>query len=44
MGLPLAQSGIRQAGELAANRRHAQRLAILLDGLVLEISPNAVPA
>ena len=44
MGLPLAHSGIRQAGELAADRRHAQRLAMLPDGLILEIRHHAVPA
>ena len=41
---PLADGSVRQAGELAANRRHAQRLAMLPDGLVLEISHHAVPA
>ena len=44
MGLPLADGGIRQASELAADRRHAQRLAVLPDGLVLEIGHHAVPA
>ena len=44
MGLPFAGGGVRQPGELAADRRHAQRLAMLPDGLVLEVGHHAVPA
>ena len=38
-----AQRLIAQPGELAADRRHAQRLAVLANGLVLEIPHHAVP-
>ncbi|WP_158805756.1 hypothetical protein [Acidisoma sp. L85] len=44
MGLPLAGGGLRQAYELPADRRHAQRLAVLADDLVLEVDHHAVPA
>jgi hypothetical protein len=44
MGLTLAGSGLGQPGELAADRRHPQRLAVLTNGLVLEIVHYAVPA
>ena len=44
MALPLADGGIREASELAADRRHAQRLAMLPDRLVLEIGHQALPA
>ena len=44
MGLPLPRRGLGHAGELAADRRHAQRLALLPDSLLLEVSHHAVPA
>jgi hypothetical protein len=43
MGLPFPARGLGQPGELAADRRHAQRLAMLANGLVLEILHHAVP-
>ena len=43
MGLALPGRGLGQTGELAADRRHAQRLAVLANGLVLEIPHHAVP-
>jgi hypothetical protein len=43
MGLTLPGRGFGQPGELAADRRHAQRLAVLANGLVLEILHHAVP-
>jgi hypothetical protein len=43
MGLTLPSSGLGQPGELAADRRHAQRLAVLANGLVLEILHHALP-
>jgi hypothetical protein len=43
MGLTLPGRSLGQAGELAADRRHAQRLAVLANGLVLEILHYAVP-
>jgi len=44
MGLPCPGSLVGQARELAADRRHAQRLAVLPDGLVLQVAHHAVPA
>ena len=44
MGLPLPGGGLGQAGELAADCRHAQRLAVLSDRLVLQVAHHAVPA
>ena len=43
MGLTLPGSRLGQSGELAADRRHAQRLAVLANGLVLEILHHALP-
>jgi hypothetical protein len=43
MGLTLPGCGLGQPGELAADRRHAQRLAVLANGLVLEILHHALP-
>ena len=44
MGLPFPRCGLCQAGELTANRRHAQRLAMLTDGVFLKLAHQAVPA
>jgi hypothetical protein len=44
MRLAFADGGVCQPRELAANRRHAQRLAMLSDGLVLQIGHHALPA
>ena len=44
MRLTLARRSIGQAGELTADRRHAQRLAVLADRLFLQITHHAVPA
>ena len=44
MGLPLAGSHLRQAGKLAADRRHSQRLAMLANALRLKFAHHAVPA
>ena len=44
MGLSLAGGGFGQPGKLTADRRHPQRLAVLADGLILEIGHHAVPA
>ena len=44
MRLSLSGSGLGQPGELTADCRHPQRLAVLADSLVLEIAHHAVPA
>jgi hypothetical protein len=44
MRLALACGRVRQSGELTADRRHPQHLAVLADGLVLEFAHHAVPA
>ena len=44
MGSPFPRRGLRQAGELTANRRHAQCLAMLPDGVFLKLAHQAVPA
>ena len=44
MRLAFARRGLGQACELAADRRHAQRLAVLADGLILQVTHHAVPA
>jgi hypothetical protein len=43
MGLLLPHGSLRQAVELAADGRHAQRLAVLPDGLVLQVAHHAAP-
>jgi hypothetical protein len=43
MGLPFPGRGIRQAGKLTADRRHAQRLAVLTDGVFLKLAHQAAP-
>ena len=43
MGLSLSGGGPGQPGKLTADRRHPERLAVLADGLVLEIAHYAVP-
>src|SRR5918993_1144323 len=43
MGLLFPDGGLRQAAELAADRRQAQRLAVLPDGLVLQVAHHARP-
>ena len=44
MALLLPHRGLCQPGELAADRGHAQRFAMLADRLLLEIAHHAVPA
>ena len=44
MRLSFPGGRVRQTGELGADRRHAQRLAVLADGLVLKLAHHAVPA
>ena len=44
MGLPRLARLLGELCELAADRRHAQRLAVLPDGLVLQVAHHAVPA
>ena len=44
MGLALPCGFVGEACELAADRRQAQRLAVLPDGLVLQVAHHAVPA
>ena len=44
MGLPCLGGFVRQAHELTADRRHAQCLAVLPNGLVLQVAHHAVPA
>ena len=43
VGLPLPHRGLGQAGELTADSRHAQRLTLLPDGLLLDVAHHAVP-
>ena len=44
MGLALAAGRLGQTRELRADRRYPQRLAVLADGLVLQLGHHAVPA
>jgi hypothetical protein len=42
MGLPLSDGHLGKMGELAADRRHAQRLAGLPDDLLLQLAHAAL--
>jgi hypothetical protein len=42
MRLSFPAGGFGQPGELRADRRHPQHLAVLADGLVLELGHHAV--
>ena len=44
MRLPLPDGGLGEARELAADGRQAQHLAVLADGLLLQLAHHAVPA